>query len=498
MGKITLTNIAEELVAKAGLDKDTADGFVRAFVEAIEKGLREDNLVKIKGLGTFKLMEVSERGSVDVNTGERITIKGHTKVTFTPDSAMKEFVNRPFAHFEPTELNDGYPDEEEPIYADGAESAEGEAEDIASAPVEIPVAVVSGDDTLGGEESHLEENQVDEASIEVVAEENLAEIEEETVKADESEEMEQPVAEENVEPASESGMEEPQEASEIVDNENGLDAADAESEEGAEVPSVENPILDTCPSPEGNTQTEEDSETSEEPLDSFGTSDTVLSNVTQQAAEPASRKGRTSRKGGLGWLVALLLIAVVAGVYYLLTFDKNAAMDEYDVAAEEVGSIVVNPNLEEELGAEWGDEPAVQTEFPKTSVEKSTSTDVVNGEVQQPASSVETENNSIDTPQEETSVTEAEDASALVITESLEAKSLKDITPADTTDYVIEGTLVTHELKRGETIILLSLKYYGDKRLWPYIVKYNWMKDFNNVAIGQMINIPVLKNKPVE
>ena len=75
------------------------------------------------------------------------------------------------------------------------------------------------------------------------------------------------------------------------------------------------------------------------------------------------------------------------------------------------------------------------------------------------------------------------------------SKTIKDITPADTTDYIIEGTLLTHELKNGETIIQLAKKYYGDKRLWPYIVKYNWMKDYNNVAIGQMINIPVLKDK---
>ena len=113
MGKITLTTIAEELVARNGVSKELADNFVHAIVETIEKGLREDGLVKVKGLGTFKLMEMSDRGSVDVNTGERITIKGYRKVSFTPDSAMKEFVNRPFAHFEPTELNEGYPAEEE-------------------------------------------------------------------------------------------------------------------------------------------------------------------------------------------------------------------------------------------------------------------------------------------------------------------------------------------------------------------------------------------------
>ena len=120
MAKISLSNIAEELAVKGALTREAADNFVRAIVETIEKGLHDDNIVKIKGLGTFKLMEVSDRGSIDVNTGERITIKGHTKVSFTPDSAMKEFVNRPFAHFEPTELNEGYPEDDESVIADVA------------------------------------------------------------------------------------------------------------------------------------------------------------------------------------------------------------------------------------------------------------------------------------------------------------------------------------------------------------------------------------------
>ena len=115
MGKITQTNLAEELAARSGVSREVADSFVCAVAEAIEKGLREDNIAKIKGLGTFKLLEVSDRGSVDVNTGERITIKGYRKVSFTPDSAMKEFVNRPFAHFEPVELNENYPTEEEEL-----------------------------------------------------------------------------------------------------------------------------------------------------------------------------------------------------------------------------------------------------------------------------------------------------------------------------------------------------------------------------------------------
>ena len=87
MGKITLINIAEELAAKSGQSKEVADKFLHAIVETIEKGLVNDKMVKIKGLGTFKLMDMNDRDSIDVNTGERITIKGYTKVSLRQTAA---------------------------------------------------------------------------------------------------------------------------------------------------------------------------------------------------------------------------------------------------------------------------------------------------------------------------------------------------------------------------------------------------------------------------
>ncbi len=104
--KLSIQDIANHLAQIDDVSKKDADAFVRAFFEVVEEGLHEDNYVKIKGFGTFKLVSVSERESVNVNTGERIHISGHTKVTFTPDTQLKELVNRPFAHFETVDLND--------------------------------------------------------------------------------------------------------------------------------------------------------------------------------------------------------------------------------------------------------------------------------------------------------------------------------------------------------------------------------------------------------
>ena len=104
--KPTLQDFADYIAQSEGVDKTTAEAFVRAFFDIIEEGLIDDKFVKIKGFGTFKLVAVSERESVNINTGERFQISGHTKVSFTPDSTMKELVNRPFAHFEAVDLND--------------------------------------------------------------------------------------------------------------------------------------------------------------------------------------------------------------------------------------------------------------------------------------------------------------------------------------------------------------------------------------------------------
>ena len=107
MGKYSITQLATILVKKNGISNDEALKFVTAIFDIVKEGLETDKLVKIKGFGTFKIIDVDPRESVNVNTGERVLINGHQKITFTPDSVMKEMVNRPFAQFETVVLYDG-------------------------------------------------------------------------------------------------------------------------------------------------------------------------------------------------------------------------------------------------------------------------------------------------------------------------------------------------------------------------------------------------------
>lgn len=106
MDKITLSELADALAKHKSLSKRDAEAFVREVFEIIRENLFEDGLVKVKGLGTFKQIQVESRESVHVNTGERIVIDSHSKITFTPDKTLSDCVNRPFAAFETMILND--------------------------------------------------------------------------------------------------------------------------------------------------------------------------------------------------------------------------------------------------------------------------------------------------------------------------------------------------------------------------------------------------------
>ena len=141
MGKLTIQEVAKILVEKNGLTQRDASRFASEFFAVILQHLQEDEPVKIKGLGTFKIINVEARESISVRTGERVVIDSHSKVTFIPDNTMKELVNKPFSQFETVVLNDGvdFPDIDTP---QEPEEEVAETETVASE----PAAPVIGDE----------------------------------------------------------------------------------------------------------------------------------------------------------------------------------------------------------------------------------------------------------------------------------------------------------------------------------------------------------------
>ena len=107
MSKFSLNTLGKLLADKSGLSQVEAELFIRKMFDVCNQGLNADKQVKIKWLGTFKIQATKDRESINVNTGERFTIEGRDKLTFTPDNILKEIVNKPFAQFETVVVNDG-------------------------------------------------------------------------------------------------------------------------------------------------------------------------------------------------------------------------------------------------------------------------------------------------------------------------------------------------------------------------------------------------------
>lgn len=202
MSKLYNRDLAKVLAAKFKLDRGAAETFVNCFFDSINDGLKYDRQVKVRGLGTFKVMAVAARKSVDVNTGEPIVIEGRDKINFTADTSMRDQVNRPFAQFETVMVNDGVNfDEIDEKFAESMieqdDSEESDEKDVAKNEVAKQTEELSGDETPNTaltarnapdkEEAGKTENaSVDEAE-EVVDEERGAMLNETSPDATESE-----------------------------------------------------------------------------------------------------------------------------------------------------------------------------------------------------------------------------------------------------------------------------------------------------------------------
>lgn len=163
--------LSEMMANNSGRSKSSAELFVRTFFTVLKDALQSDNIVKVKGFGTFKLVVVSARESVNVNTGERVNIAGYNKITFTPDKTLKDRINRPFASFDTMVLED----DDLGIVSEAEDSDAVEAK-------EEPEVVAQAEDAVTAEEAKvtpLMDGKVVEVDEKVKEEENAEAITEE-------------------------------------------------------------------------------------------------------------------------------------------------------------------------------------------------------------------------------------------------------------------------------------------------------------------------------
>lgn len=217
MGKLTIQDIAKVLSDRKGLSKNDASNFVNGMFDIIQQALERDMVVKVKGFGTFKIIDVDPRESVNVNTGERVLIEGHNKITFTPDQLLKEIVNKPFSQFETVVLNEG---------VDFAEDTTSEAyvtPEVKAA--SMPLVDFVDEDPSFENPIPLGENTVAEAPTPdaepMPVETSVPVVESEPVSSSASMVVKAPVAEVSETPANEESVEDSEEESVYEDEEEG-------------------------------------------------------------------------------------------------------------------------------------------------------------------------------------------------------------------------------------------------------------------------------------
>jgi nucleoid DNA-binding protein len=489
--KISASILVDELATRCKLPQTVSEEFVRTFFETIIDGLQKDKIVKVKGLGTFKLSEVSDRESVDVNSGERIVIKGFRRVTFTPETAVKERINRPFAHFETVELENSchFDDMTETIDAKEDDTAEDSAMDIeeyVESIDETPVDATPAERQLPEITEQRSEPEISKTPVvsfesDVKLEENP--IIEETATAGKSTEVIQPDTK-TVEETIENEPEVPESIEAVKAEPSAVSVKEKRMEESQSVDDVDEEIEE-------------------------------ISQQTTEAEEPASiaeskvgedfvyyTERRSNKSFWRYWLPALVLVIAACCLYIYVSLDrKDFRFVTYRPSENDM--IMVQPIVfDDDTNKNVTDMAAQSTQI--VVADKSNPTVSESKEKQKVVETIsklksETKSEVIPEPNltaiNNGSIKNEGKPYILQLTEADKAKNLKDITVADTTEYIIDGTLVTHELQKDETIIRLALKYYGDKRLWPYIVKYNWLKNPDSLPVGTALNIPFLKNK---
>lgn len=498
--KVTLQDLAVELAKRHQLEGADAESFIKMFFTLIEDGLAADKYVKIKGLGAFKLTEVDSRESIDVNTGKRIEIQGYTKVSFTPDAAMKNLINRPFSHFEPVILNEGTTMEamEAGLQPEEADTEDADESELAGEDIEMEEATGQAS---AGEEEQSEQDEPAESEKTIIEEEESA-----APVVLLTEERAVPLASVDAGPVTEAAESvvsvesedteakkpaEPVETAESLEQTETLSPEPAEPQETAEVgPEVMEPInTPEAADEETNTVIADESENAEPSVEK-----PVETTVLNHTEVPQEQK----RPFCYPWcmIAAILLIGVLVGgtaCWILMSGRRYIPENIYRKIMEQ----------EEMLGQHSsGEKPAAGFQQPAadTMLVTAKEADTVNIPVKQQEAPIQQTpriENKKKTESETTGIKPAapEKTSAAEENKQGGTATTKVETLADTVEYTIIGTKASHTIQPGESMVKLAARFYGNKKLWPYIARYNRenIKNANNVPVGTVVKIPELK-----
>ena len=329
--KITIIDLAEGLAKRKHIQRKDAELFIRTVFETIQERLLEGDPVKVKGLGTFKLITVNSRESVNVQTGERIVIDSHAKVSFTPEKALSDRVNRPFADFETVALNDATKTEDmERIDLPEPEATEEPTTEAIQAPLADIVEPAAEVAQAEPEEIVLPEPEVAQAEPEAIVE-PTPEVVDPTPEV-----VEEPVVETVVEEATPEPIVEEEPKEEPV----------VEEEPKVEPVAVEEPKVEPVIEEEPNVEPIVEEKPKEEPVQEVQSAPAAF--MDKQDKEPAGADAVEKKSRNLTrWLLFLMLLLVAALILFLLFgpkgYDGEAVEREDTTQVEQKDTIEAVP-----------------------------------------------------------------------------------------------------------------------------------------------------------
>lgn len=463
--KLTIQELATLLSVKSGKDVYETERFIREFITVVSEGLFSDKMVKVKGLGTFKIVLVEDRESIHVNTGERILIPAHYKCSFLPDNELKELVNRPFSIFETTEIGDAasFQDmemaddlDEDDVDSDLESDANEDGEDLS-----LPKSSVTENRITGLLDKEMTEELADPEDLpEIHSPEEALTVDKQPngqidtvdspVSDDSPEEVSKPYNEETIE------MENPKEE-DTIEVEDSINMVETLSEEIDESPEADlaSEVVDIIPDSQANElmpevesssqvdsldkekeQTENREEIIRAKLASLSAKDPVAFVAPEAKPKKRRKHGHTATKTFFYIIVGgLLVTASVALFFYFQSLEVRNAV----------------PIMIESVSA-------IPTETPA------------------PTDSVFDEYDSIPLNEKDSVPEVVSEPQGTMQTEQVKTKYM---------DTVV--------IQTGDRLTLISLKYYGHKIFWVYLYLANKesIPNPNSVAIGTQIHIPV-------
>lgn len=438
--RLTIQDLTDLLAAKHSMTKKDAEAFVKEFFLLIEQALENEKTVKIKGLGTFKLIDVDSRESVNVNTGERFQIKGHTKVSFSPDTNLRDTINKPFAHFETVVLNENTILEDTPI----EDTEEEEVEEETSAQTVLNEV---------GEGTALLVTEEYESTDDELSEEELIQEEQITAQPSVKDSIEGSViienvstVEESIEPSSHVGLKETSTETDIEEK--------VEQLKDEEVPEEEVAIAEQEPAV---------------PIIPSAKKETIKPVKLEQVSQPTSKKtASVKEKSPIPYLIAVIVIVLLlCGGVILFIYYPDLFSSSSDNNALDMPPVTTQPVQQE-------------TQLSDTIEQKDTIKEITPDapKVVTPTSPVAQKEGTVPAKAEPQPAPRQPATSVYL----------------DSASYKITGTKMKYTIKEGETLTKVSLRFYGTKAMWPYIVKHNpkAIKNPNNVPYGTIIEIPEL------